>query len=58
MNADSARLDSFYDVVIVGGGIMGACTAYSIARRFEEEGLGRRVMLCEQFPCVLVISSV
>lgn len=32
-----------YDVVVVGGGIMGSCTAYQIAKR------GKTVLLLEQF---------
>ena len=45
MNAASGTLDgSAYDVVVVGGGIMGSATAYSLARRKKVS-----VLLVEQF---------
>jgi glycine/D-amino acid oxidase-like deaminating enzyme len=43
--ADGLRSDASSDVVVVGGGIVGAATAYFLAR---DAGCGRRIIVLEQ----------
>lgn len=40
---DGGEVSGCYDVIVVGAGIMGSCTAYELAKR------GLQVLLLEQF---------